>query len=189
MKIKKLISNLITILLTSLLLMMVFMVVSSKITGGEPKIFGYELKTVLSGSMEPGFMTGSIIAVKPVNEEKKFSAGDIITFIDAEEKLVTHRILEVKGSGKSVQYITKGDNNEGADPEPVLSQNIKGEYHGFTLPYVGYALEFAKSKLGSALLLIVPGFIILAYSFVSMWRAIQEIERKNDEKVPTKVES
>lgn len=32
---------------------------------GEPQVFGYQLKTVLSGSMEPEIKTGSIIAVKP----------------------------------------------------------------------------------------------------------------------------
>ena len=183
MKIKKLLSNLITTILTVVLLVIVVMVVSSKMSGGEPKMFGYELKTVLSGSMEPGIMTGSIVAIKPVEKVKTFHKGDVITFISEDEKLITHRIFKVKGSGKSVQYITKGDNNEGPDTDPVLPQNIKGEYHGFTIPYVGYALQFAESKLGSALLLIVPGFIILAYSLISMWKAITEIEQDKKKEV------
>ncbi len=177
-KVTKIINSSITILLTIILIFMVFMVASTKFAGGEPEIFGYQLKTVLSGSMEPGILTGSIIAIKPIEEDKTFKKGDIITFVDSEERLVTHRVIDVKGVEDSHQYITKGDNNDSADTEPVLTQNIRGEYHGFTVPYLGYALEFAKTKLGSALLLIIPGVFFLIYSFVSIWKTIVELERK-----------
>ena len=63
---RKWISNLITGVLFITLLFMLFVVISSRASGGEPAFNGYQLKTVLSGSMEPGIQTGSIIAVKPV---------------------------------------------------------------------------------------------------------------------------
>jgi signal peptidase I len=173
-------SNFITALLFLLLIFMAFMVISSKASGGEPQALGYQLKSVLSGSMEPTFKTGSIIAVKPLDEEsrKKLKKGDIITFQAREDKLVTHRIIGVKTSGEQVMYKTKGDNNKTADMEPALAENIKAIYTGFTIPYVGYFVNFAQSKSGSALLLLIPGLLLLVYAGVSIFQAIRELDPK-----------
>ncbi|SDM94757.1 signal peptidase, endoplasmic reticulum-type [Fictibacillus solisalsi] len=173
---RKWISNLITGVLFITLLFMLFVVISSKASGGEPAFNGYQLKTVLSGSMEPGIQTGSIIAVKPGGDMTRFQKGDVITFKASENKLITHRIYKVEGKGDNVRYITKGDNNNAPDPEPVLSANVVAQYNGFTIPYIGYGMEFAQSKKGTMLLMIVPGILLLIYSAITIWRALREIE-------------
>ena len=43
------------------------------------------------------------------------------------------------------------------DLEPVLAENVIGKYADITVPYAGYALNYANSKAGAALLLIIPG--------------------------------
>ncbi|MDF2038084.1 signal peptidase I [Bacillus sp. CMF12] len=178
----KIISNIITAVLFINLILMAFLVVSSKASGGEPQAFGYQLKTVLSGSMEPTFQTGSVIAVKPLSSEesKSLKKDDVITFQASEEKLVTHRIIGVTNSGDHVMYETKGDNNKTADMEPVLSDNVRAVYTGFTIPYVGYFIDFAQSKEGSAILLIGPGLLLLGYAAFSIFQAIREIDPKNN---------
>ena len=55
-------------------------------------------------------------------------------------------------------YETKGDNNNGPDLEPVLAENVIGKYADITVPYAGYALNYANSKAGAALLLIIRVF-------------------------------
>ncbi len=40
----------------------------------------------------------------------------------------------------------KGDNNNGPDLEPVLADNVIGKYADITVPYAGYALNYANSK-------------------------------------------
>ncbi len=157
---------------------MLFIVISSKASGGEPEIFGYQLKTVLSGSMEPDIQTGSIIAVKPGGDMTRFQEGDVITYMEEDQKLVTHRITEVIHSGDNVMYRTKGDNNDAVDAEPVLSENVVAEYKGFTIPYIGYIINFAQSQNG-AFLLLIPGFLLLGYSAFIIWKAIREIEPAN----------
>lgn len=179
-KIKKWISNIITSILFLTLIFTAFVVITSKASGGEPNLMGYQLKTVLSGSMEPGIQTGSIIAIKPGGEMTRFQKGDVITFKESEAKLITHRVMEVKGTGDNTQYITKGDNNDAADLEPVLAANVVGEYKGFTIPYIGYLLDAAQSKMGAALLLVLPGILLLLYSGITIWRAIKEVEVKKD---------
>ncbi|MFC4409975.1 signal peptidase I SipW [Chungangia koreensis] len=179
-KIKKWVNNIVSGILMVLLITVATLVVISKASGGEPQVFGYQLKTVLSGSMEPGILTGSIIAVKLAEDKKDFQKGDVITFQAEEDMLITHRITEVVKSGDSVLYRTKGDNNNAEDMNPVLSENVVAEYTGFTLPYVGYFINFAQSKNG-ALLLLIPGFLLLIYSAFTIWKvlSVMELRPKN----------
>ncbi|WP_026569312.1 MULTISPECIES: signal peptidase I SipW [Sediminibacillus] len=181
-------SRLVTFTLFATLLFMVFVVISSKASGGEPQVMGYQLKTVLSGSMEPGIKTGSVIAVKPGGDMTRFEKGDVITFQTEEELLITHRIVDVTTSGDNVLYETKGDNNDAADREPVLSQNVVGEYSGFTVPYVGYFISFAQSKEGSALLLILPGILLLGYAGFTIWQTISQLDAKSKKAAVAKQE-
>ncbi|MGD6966615.1 signal peptidase I SipW [Rossellomorea vietnamensis] len=174
-KLKEWGSNLVTGVLFIVLIFMVFVVVSSKASGGEPQVFGYQLKTVLSGSMEPGIQTGSIIAVKPGGDMERFVEGDVITYKQEENVLVTHRVMEVIKSGDQVMYRTKGDNNKTEDLEPVLSQNIVAEYSGFTIPYIGYFMDFTNSKNG-AFLFIIPGILLMLFSGLTIWKAISQLD-------------
>src|SRR5699024_6954680 len=153
------INHAITTVLFLVLLITLFLVISTKMSGEEPSLFGYQIKTVLSGSMEPDIKTGSILSIKEVDDPTSFQTGDVITFRTKEDILITHRIVEVKQSGQS--YITKGDANDGADREPVMADNIIGSYTGFTIPYVGYILNFANSKEGTSLLLVIPGILLI----------------------------
>jgi signal peptidase I len=158
---------------------MVFVAVSSKSKGGEPSILGYQLKTVLSGSMEPTFKTGSIIAIKPLQNTNQLKKGDIITFHLDEDNLATHRIIEVIKTDNQVMYKTKGDNNKNPDQDTVVSQNVVAKYTGFTLPYLGYLINFMKTKNGAALLLILPGLLLISYSGFTVFKALKEIDKTN----------
>lgn len=173
-KMMKRINSIVSTILMVLLIGVASMVVISKASGGEPQVFGYQLKSVLSGSMEPGILTGSIIAVKLAEDKTNFKVGDVITFME-EDILVTHRITEVTKSTDFVLYRTKGDNNNAEDMNPVLSDNVVAEYTGFTVPYVGYFINFAQSKNG-ALLLLIPGFLLLIYSAFTIWKVLAQIE-------------
>ena len=189
-KVWKIISGLITIVLFLNLILLAFVVISSKASGGEPQAFGYQFKSVLSGSMEPTFLTGSIIAVKPVEGEnkKKLQAGDVITFVDSQKRLITHRIVETKISGQHIMYETKGDNNNAADKDLVLSDNVRALYTGYTVPYIGYFINFAQSKEGSAILLIGPGVLLLIYAGISITQVLRELDAKaNNKNIEEKV--
>lgn len=174
-QIMKWINNLVSGILMILLISVASVVVISKASGGEPQLFGYQLKTVLSGSMEPGIKTGSIIGVKLAEDKTGFKEGDVITFQAEEDILITHRITEVVKSGDSVLYRTKGDNNNAEDMNPVLADNVVAKYTDFTIPYVGYFINFAQSKNG-ALLLLIPGFLLLIYSAFTIWKVLSVIE-------------
>lgn len=58
----------------------IIVVLSSRTTGGEPQIFGYQLKQVLSGSMEPEFSAGSLIVVKQVASPETLKKEILLRF-------------------------------------------------------------------------------------------------------------
>ncbi|EEK74373.1 Signal peptidase SipW; Serine peptidase; MEROPS family S26B [Bacillus mycoides] len=184
----KVISNVISFVLFAVMVCLAFVVISSKASGGDPTVMGYQFKSVLSGSMEPTFLTGSIIAIEPTKDGSKYKKGDVITFKEKDDKIITHRIIGVKDTNGKVMYETKGDNNNGPDLAPVLAENVIGKYADITVPYVGYGLNYASSKAGAALLLIIPGVFLLGYSAISIFGAIRSIDgEKKDKKVEQSV--
>lgn len=186
-RVLKIISNLITSLLFIVLLVTVFAAITMKASGGEANLFGYQFKTVLSGSMEPNIQTGSIIAIKETDGQRDFQKGDVITFKTKDDILITHRIAQVNNDGQQYKYITKGDANDGPDIDSVLSENIVGVYTGFTIPYIGYLMNFANSSEGAALLLVLPGVCLILFSIITIFRALRNIDRhKSDVGTDTK---
>ncbi|API93432.1 signal peptidase I [Virgibacillus pantothenticus] len=175
-KIFKWANRIVSYVLFITLLVVASVVLMTKVSGGEPELFGYQLKTVLSGSMEPEIQTGSIIAIKMISETNEFKKGDVITFKADENKLVTHRIVDTTSTKNGVVYTTKGDNNNAEDSSPVLAENVVGEYKGFTIPYLGYFIHFAQSPNGSIFLLILPGVLLLGYAGISIWRTLAQLE-------------
>ncbi|AZB43562.1 signal peptidase I [Bacillus sp. FJAT-42376] len=175
----KIVSRAFTLLLFFILISLAIAVFSSKASGGEPQVFGYQFKTVLSGSMEPGIQTGSVIAVKTGGDMNRFKKDDVITFWMNEYDLATHRITEKTVSRGQAVYRTKGDHNESEDSAPVLSSNVVAEYTGVTIPYAGYISSYAQTKEGRALFAIIPGILLIIYSISTIWQAILKIEENH----------
>lgn len=119
--------------------------------GSLPKVF-----IVQSGSMEPAIATGSIVVTLP---QKYYRVGEVVTFTlsPTGKNLVTHRIVSISGEG---EFTTKGDANEDADTQIVKSESIVGKTF-ISIPYLGYAANFAKNPKGFILLVIVPATIVI----------------------------
>ncbi|MCD7033168.1 signal peptidase I [Metabacillus sp. GX 13764] len=127
-----------------------------------------QMKSILSGSMEPVFYTGSIILEKKTDQHTVFRQGDVITFKVENGIHITHRIQKaVKKNGETF-YVTKGDHNNGPDSEMVSSRQIVGKYLGITIPYAGYVHHFLYTKIGLLAFMILPGIFLLVLS----WRML-----------------
>ncbi|GJI58443.1 signal peptidase I W [Bacillus altitudinis] len=154
-------------LVFTMMIVCIIVVLSSRTTGGDPQIFGYEFKQVLSGSMEPEFSTGSLIVVKHVTSPETLKKGDIITFqTKQDQSFVTHRIVGVKGKGVNKAFETKGDHNMYQDGTLVKANQVTAQYTGVNIPYAGKLLSYAGTSAGTALLLIIPGVMLLVYSTI-----------------------
>ncbi len=111
------------------------------------KIFGFQIYTVLSGSMEPTYKVGSVIYVKEVDTDK-LKVKDPITFKISENTIATHRIIDIVEDEDGVfKFQTQGDANENPDEGLVPKENVLGK-PVFTIPYLGYFAVFIQSPAG-----------------------------------------
>ncbi len=103
---------------------------------------------VLSGSMETGIKTGSIVYINTNISSYEIVKDDIIGF-RLNNQTVTHRVVEVNKEDQS--FITKGDANDERDAVPVTFTNYLGKTI-FTIPFIGKIIMFFKSGIGLYLL-------------------------------------
>ena len=113
-----------------------------------PIAFGIRPFIVLSGSMEPGIKTGSVVYINTNVSSYEIVKNDIIGF-RLNNQTVTHRVVEVNKEDQS--FITKGDANEERDATPVTFTNYLGKTI-FTIPFIGKIIMFFKSGVGLYLL-------------------------------------
>jgi len=138
----------------------------------------YKIMTVISGSMEPDIKMGSVVAVKPVADYK---IGDVITFgpVSKTKAPTSHRIYDIKVVDGKPVYITKGDANNAPDTREVFQKDIIGKVL-FDIPYVGYAVDFAKKPIGFSLIIIVPAAVIIADEIKKIFYEIKKKKTKEE---------
>lgn len=126
------------------------------------RLFGLQVFSVLSGSMEPTYHTGSLIYVKDV-DYTRLKAGDVITFMVNEDTIATHRIVEVVPDEEDpgvLRYRTKGDANEAEDGSLVHYKNVIGT-PVFTIPKLGYFASYIQHPPGTYVAISAGAFILL----------------------------
>ena len=122
------------------------------------RILGFEVYTVLSGSMEPTYKTGSVIWVDKC-EPEDVSIGDPITFVMNEDlDVATHRVIEIDTENQ--QFYTQGDANDSPDGSPVHFNNLIG-VPVFTVPYLGYFVSYIQNPPGCYIALIVAAAVLV----------------------------
>jgi len=123
---------------------------------------------VQSGSMEPSIMTGDIVLI---NSQPQYSKNDVITFKDTQNRVITHRIVNIENDKIS----TKGDANRTSDPETINSKMILGKVI-FVIPKIGFLVNFSKTLPGVILLIIIPCLILVSDE---IFKLIRNISGKN----------
>ena len=131
---------------------------------------------VQSGSMEPAIKLGSIVIVKPASDYK---IGDIVTFgpFSKTKPPTTHRVYDIKVIGGQPVYITKGDANNAPDLREIRKSDILGKVL-FSVPYLGFAVDFAQKPAGFALIIIVPAAVIISDEVKKIYAEIKK-KREN----------
>lgn len=180
MKIINALLNVIVILILLLALAVIFISVQSKATGATPSIGGIQILKVISGSMEPAIHTGSVIFIKEVDPEQ-LKVGDVITFksMEYDNQLVTHRIAEINNTD-TLSFTTRGDANDANDNTPALAADVKG-IEVFTIPLLGYIMEFLQSRQGILIMIIVPGAAVIVYEIFQIIKYIRNMGAKKNE--------
>ena len=152
------------------------------------RLAGLQVFTVLSGSMEPTYHTGSLIYVKKV-DAAKLSEGTVITFMLDENTVATHRIVGVvpdEDEPGVVRYRTKGDANEAEDGGLVHYKNIIGT-PVFSIPRLGYLANYIQHPPGTYVAVSAGAAVLLLMflpELIGMMRGDGEEDKPPKEKAP-----
>lgn len=124
-----------------------------------PRLLGYSIYNVVSGSMEPAISVGSAIYVKGC-EPAELVTGDVAAFV-VEGEVIAHRV--VANDTDNAQLMTKGDANDAADLNPVSYGEVIGRV-AFVLPLAGNLMVLYTSTSGKLAILgwLIASFLILA---------------------------
>ena len=151
--------NVISSILVALVVILALLLVGARVVG-------LQVFTVLSGSMEPTYHTGSLIYEKEV-DPYTIEVGKPITFMLNEDTVVTHRVVGIVPDEEDptvIRFRTKGDANEAEDGGLVHYKNVIGTPI-FSIPYLGYVAEYIQHPPGMYIA-ISAGAILLLLVFI-----------------------
>ncbi len=122
------------------------------------RIFGVQVYSVISGSMEPEYPVGSLIYVKEVKDPLTIKAGDVITYVLSNETPSTHRVVRVDAENQF--FYTKGDANDAEDGAPVHFRNLIGTPI-FKIPYLGYVAFYIQNPPGMYIAIAISAILLI----------------------------
>lgn len=151
-----------------------------------PTLLGYHRYVIISGSMEPGIGTGSVVYAKPVPAED-LEVGDIITFVPPPEydikDPITHRIYEItvpdSGEQKGQRvFRTKGDANNSPDAwRMTLDKDVQDRVEGH-IEKVGYFYMALSNRWVQLLVIGLPALLIAVAVARALWREAGEAVKR-----------
>lgn len=131
---------------------------------------GFNAFIVVSGSMEPEIDTGSVLFTRSI-DPSLIEVGETITFRTGDQ-YTTHKVVN-KSKELPHTFRTKGIANEAPDPQEVSANQIVG-VKLFSVPYLGYAINFAGSPLGILILVALPASTIVILEVIEALNDFRE---------------
>ena len=133
------------------------------------QLLGLKPYSVLSGSMESVYPTGSLIYVAKA-DPAELAVNDIITFKMPSGSIATHRIIELvpdESDPNIIRFRTKGDENNIADGTLVDFDSVIGK-PVFCIPILGYLATYIMHAPGNYIAVTVAVTLILIELIISM---------------------
>ena len=114
------------------LFVLIFGIISAKIKGEVPKIFGYSVVKIISPSMGEKIPVGTYVVIKETDPED-IEEWDIICFYSDDPAIKgypnLHRVVKPPIQvGDKYEYVTKGDGNPSEDSVTAKSEKLIGKY-------------------------------------------------------------
>lgn len=131
-----------------------------------PKLLGYQVYDVVSGSMDPAIPVHSIVFVQEA-EPEDIQPGEVVAY-QSGDSVVIHRLVEnhvVEG-----EIVTKGDANAEPDPLRVDYASVLGTVTAH-IPFIGIYAGALNTLPGK---LYAFGFIVAAAMLYLLARELRE---------------
>ena len=151
------------------------------------RLFGIQVYSVISGSMEPEYPVGALIYVKEV-KPSEVEVGDVITFVLSNETPATHRVIAIDKEAQL--FYTQGDANYQIDEEtgekvymedpPVHFNNLIGK-PVFKIPVLGYIAYYIQHPPGMYIAIAAGAILLILVFLPDLFKS----EKKEAKKLPT----
>ena len=125
-------------------------------------VFGIYMFNIVSESMEPTLQKNDVVIVQKC-EPTQLQKGNIITF-KQDERIISHRIIDITEERGIIKFKTKGDNNEIADPDQVEAGQVYGKVL-YNIGGVGKIINYIQNVSGFINIAI---FAVIVYILVSL---------------------
>jgi signal peptidase len=180
-KIKNVINRSVSYLLTALTVLfgatMVY-VLAKKAQGEVPKIFGYTVLQIVSGSMEKEIPTGAYILVKEVDADE-IGKDDVISFYSSDPSILgypnTHRVVDIIEGEQGLEFVTRGDANATDDAYNAKEDQLIGKYVKTLTGLTATVEFFATNGMG-----VVGVMMFLSIGMVCVSGFIKGKDEKKD---------
>lgn len=106
---------------------------------------GHQLLIVRSGSMAPTIQTGDAVVTRSTTAAA-VRVGEVLTFTDPSQpdRLLTHRVRELRPHAVTMEFVTQGDANTGAERWAMAREGTLGTL-ALRIPKLGYTLAFLQT--------------------------------------------
>ena len=151
------------------------------------RLFGIQVYSVISGSMEPEYPVGALIYVKEV-KPSEVEVGDVITFVLSNETPATHRVIAIDKEAQL--FYTQGDANYQINEEtgekvymedpPVHFNNLIGK-PVFKIPVLGYIAYYIQHPPGMYIAIAAGAILLILVFLPDLFKS----EKKEAKKLPT----
>ena len=186
------------------IVMCMLILLSQKITGNTPELFGYSTYTVVTDSMSGTYNVGDVVLCKRTKDPTKYQQevgykeGDVIAFLaphgfDKDDRLqgqtITHRIVTPPfyDEESDTWFVeTKGDAVAIKDRVAIPIENIQGVIIGSSSA-VSALFGFLAKWYGFLVVIVVPLSAILIWQIFILIKA-KEVAQKEQIEKENKVE-
>ena len=168
-----------------LILVSLFVLLSVVLTpaGQVPRVLGYSVFWVMTGSMEPEIPEKSLLVVKKTPPEE-IAPGDVISFFSPDPALQgavnTHRVVRIEEEEGRFLFFTKGDANIIEDIYPVEDSLLVGTVV-FKSGVLGVVVSLLSSPLAFGAIILLPLLVILLTNLYRAVRIAADIAKKEEE--------
>ena len=170
-----------TVLIVLEIVLILFVVVS-KMMGGTPALFGYQMYVVVTPSMEPEIRVGDVLISKKYTGGE-LREGDVITYLgregDLAGKMITHEIIAIQGEGDHERIIAKGIANSA--PDPAITREDIASVMVYKTVLIGFIYSIISSTWGFWLLVVAPLVVMIVAEIVTLVREIKKEGEKSNE--------
>ncbi len=162
-----------------LLALLLVNIIGAKMRGEVPKIFGYSVINIVTGSMEDTIPTGSYILIKET-DPRKIERGDIICFYSDDPAIYglpnTHRVKDII-DGESLKFLTRGDANPADDSYPARAERLVGVY----VCSLDWLTVFSAALEGRMMFVILIGLQLVTFGVIVLRLFIKPPETESAE--------